>query len=222
MNTFRPKYITFDCHGTLIHFQMAEAAVDLYGAQLGKEQLDAFIRHFSAYRLDEVMKDWQPYADVVHNALERTCKRNGVAFKAEDAQNIYERIPSWGPHADVPEGLAKVAREFPLVALTNSMDAQIHSNVAKLGAPFHAVLTAEQAGAYKPHFRAFEYMFDTLNCGPEDILHVSSSFRYDLMSAHDLRIRNKVWVNRGHEPANPYYGYTEIPDIRHLPGVVGL
>lgn len=222
MTTFRPKYITFDCHGTLIHFQMAEAATDLYGDQLGEPQMQEFISNFSAYRLDEVMKDWQPYADVVHNALERTCKRNGVAFKAEDAQMIYERVPTWGPHADVPEGLAKVAKEFPLVALTNAMESQIPSNIAKLGAPFHAVLTAERAGAYKPHFQAFEYMFDTLNCGPEDILHVSSSFRYDLMSAHDLGITNKVWVNRGHEPANPYYGYTEIPNIRHLPGVVGL
>ena len=84
------------------------------------------------------------------------------------------------------------------------------------------VLTAESAGAYKPHMRAFEYMFDTLNCGPEDVLHVSSSFRYDLMTAHDLGIANKVWVNRGHEPANPYYGYTEIADISGLPGVLGL
>ncbi len=58
--------------------------------------------------------------------------------------------------------------------------------------------------------------------GLEDILHCSSSFRYDLMSAHDLGIKNKVWVNRGHEPANPYYGYVEIPDISGLPGVVGL
>ena len=54
------------------------------------------------------------------------------------------------------------------------------------------------------------------------MLHVSSSFRYDLMSAHDLGIKNKVWVNRRHEPANPYYGYTEIADISGLAGVVGL
>jgi len=54
------------------------------------------------------------------------------------------------------------------------------------------------------------------------VLHCSSSFRYDLMSAHDLGIKNKVWVNRGHEPANPYYGYVEIPDISGLPSVVGL
>ena len=206
MPTFRPRYITFDCHGTLIHFQMAEAAHDLYSGQLDEARMSEFIRNFSAYRLDEVMKHWQPFAMVVHNALERNCKRNGVAFKAEDARVIYDRIPSWGPHPDVPKGLARVAKDFALVALTNSMDAQIGSNVAKLGAPFHAVYTAEQAGAYKPHFRAFEYIFDMLNCGPEDILHCSSSFRYDLMSAHDLGIRNKIWVNRGHEPANPYYG----------------
>ncbi|SIQ57999.1 2-haloacid dehalogenase [Rhizobium sp. RU35A] len=222
MPTFRPKYVTFDCHGTLIHYQMAEAAMDLYGERLGKEAMDAFIRNFSAYRLDEIMGDWKPYADVVHNALERTCKRNNVPFKPEDAEMVYQRVPTWGPHADVPAGLAKVASEIPLVILSNAMNAQIMSNVAQLGAPFHAVYTAEQAQAYKPRFKAFEYMFDMLGCGPEDIVHCSSSFRYDLMSAHDLGIRNKVWVNRGHEPANPYYGYVEIPNISALPGVFGL
>ncbi|SIS92174.1 haloacid dehalogenase type II [Insolitispirillum peregrinum] len=222
MTTFRPKYITFDCYGTLINFQMAEAARDLYGAQLDEARMQQVIKNFSAYRFDEIMGDWKPYAEVVHNSLERTCKRNGLEFRDEDAKMIYERVPTWGPHADVPAGLAKVAREIPLVALSNAMNCQIMSNVEKLGAPFHAVYTAEQANAYKPRFQAFEYMFDMLNCNPEDILHVSSSFRYDLMSAHDLGIKNKVWVNRGHEPANPYYGYTEIADISGLAGVVGL
>ncbi|CCD93193.1 putative dehalogenase (fragment) [Bradyrhizobium sp. ORS 375] len=116
MTRFRPKYITFDCHGTLIHFQMAESARDIYGAQLSEPRMLEFIPNFAAYRPDEVMKHWQPFATVVHNALERTCKRNGVAFRPEDPRNIYERNPSWGPRPDVPEGLAKVAKEIPLVA----------------------------------------------------------------------------------------------------------
>jgi len=218
----RPKYVTFDCHGTLIKYEMAEAARDLYGAQLDAAQMQRFIANFAAYRLDEILGDWKPYADVVHHSLERTCKANGVTFRPEDAQMVYERVPTWGPHADVPAGLAKVAQEIPLVILSNAMTDQIPHNVTKLGAPFHAVFTAEQAQAYKPRFRAFEYMFDMLGCGPEDIVHCSSSFRYDLMSAHDLGIKHKVWVNRGHEPANPYYGYIEIPNIGGLPGVFGL
>ncbi|MCI5038948.1 MAG: haloacid dehalogenase type II [Donghicola eburneus] len=220
--TFRPKFITFDCHGTMILFDMAGAARDHYSAMLTPAQMDTFIADFSAYRLDEVLGAWKPYAEIVHNALERTCKRNGIAFDPAVAEDIYNRVPTWGPHADVPAGLAKIAPAIPLVALTNSMNAQIPHNIAKLGAPIAHVFTAESAGAYKPQMKAFEYMLDQLGCGPEDILHVSSSFRYDLMTAHDMGIKNKVWVNRGHEPANPYYGYTEIKDISELPAVVGL
>ena len=29
MSSFRPKYVTFDCYGTLTNFEMAEAARDL-------------------------------------------------------------------------------------------------------------------------------------------------------------------------------------------------
>jgi 2-haloacid dehalogenase len=70
--------------------------------------------------------------------------------------------------------------------------------------------------------KGFDYMLDALGCGPEDITHVSSSFRYDLMTAYDLGIKSKVWVNRGHEPVNPYYEYTEIQDIGGLAAAVGL
>jgi 2-haloacid dehalogenase len=108
------------------------------------------------------------------------------------------------------------------VILSNSMKNLIMSNVEKLGAPFHTVITAEEVGAYKPLAKGFEYMLDKLNCGPEDITHVSSSFRYDLMTAYDLGIKSKVWVNRGHEPANPFYQYTEIKGIGGLAAAVGL
>jgi 2-haloacid dehalogenase len=84
------------------------------------------------------------------------------------------------------------------------------------------VLTAEQAQAYKPRLRAFEYMFDTIGCGPEHFVHVSSSLRYDLMAAHDLRIGRRVFVDRGHGPGNPAYGYQAIAELGELPGLLGL
>jgi 2-haloacid dehalogenase len=115
-----------------------------------------------------------------------------------------------------------VAKEIPLVILSNASNDQIHSNVEKLGAPFHAVYTAQMAQAYKPRMQAFEFMLDQLNCAPEHILHVSSSYRYDLMTAHDLRFGKRAFVNRGHEPLTPYYGAHEIPDIGGLSGLVGL
>jgi 2-haloacid dehalogenase len=181
----------------------------------------AFLEDITAYRFDEVLGAWKPYPEVLHRSLERTCRRWGIAFDPADAQAIVEAVPNWGPHPDVP-ALAKLAEVLPLVILSNAADSQIRSNVDKLGAPFHAVLTAEQAQAYKPRLRAFEYMFDTIGCGPEHFVHVSSSLRYDLMAAHDLRIGRRVFVDRGHGPGNPAYGYQAIAELGELPGLLGL
>jgi 2-haloacid dehalogenase len=222
MTAPRPKYVTFDCYGTLTRFQMVEMTRGFFADRVAAADLPTFITDFKCYRLDEVLGAWKPYAEIIHNALERTCKRWNVAFRPEEALAIYEAVPTWGPHADVPAGLAKVAEHIPLVILSNASNDQIQRNVDKLGAPFHAVFTAEQAQAYKPRMQAFEYMLDQLGCGPEDVMHVSASLRYDLMTAHDLRITNKVYVNRGYEPSTPAYGYHEIADIGGLPGVLGL
>ncbi len=222
MTTLRPKYITFDCYGTLINFRMADVAREVFADRIAPADMDQFTRDFSAYRLDEVLGHWKPYLEVARNAVQRTCRRWGIEYRNDEGKQFYDAVPTWGPHPDVPEALSRLAQAYPLVILSNAMDAVIPSNVDKLEAPFHRVYTAEQAQAYKPRLRAFEYMLDELGCGPEDILHVSSSLRYDLMSAHDMGIRNKVFVSRGHEPSTPYYGYHEISDLGGLPALVGL
>lgn len=117
----------------------------------------------------------------------------------------------------MPAALAQLAKAYPLVILSNASDHQLPHNVAKLGAPFHAVYTAEQARAYKPRLQAFEYMIDQLGCDPAELLHVSSSLRYDLMSAYDC-----AYIERGHGPSTTYYGYPTLKDLSELPALVGL
>lgn len=222
MSFLRPKFITFDCYGTLTNFHMGTMTRELFADRVPAEQMDQFVKDFSAYRLDQVMGDWMPYDEILKVSLSRVCKRWNVEYRGE-GQLYYDAVPTWGPHADVPAGLAKIADKIPLVIFSNASDSQIMSNVEKLGAPFHKVFTADQAKVYKPRLAAFEFMLDNLGCGPEDILHVSSSFRYDLFSAHDMKIKNKAFVARGHEqPANSFYEYHQIPDIGGLAGLVGL
>ena len=221
MIDFDPKYITFDCYGTLTEFGMSAVTRQLLGDRIPAKRMDDFLDDFEAHRLDEVMGAYKPYHQVINDALRRTADKSGVEHRDSDGQTIYESVPTWGPHPDVPEPLSVLAHRYPLVILSNAADEQIMSNVEKLGAPFHAVFTAEQAQAYKPRFRAFEYMLDQLGIGPGEILHVSSSLRYDLMPAHDLRIGNKVYVNRGYEPSTPYYGYHEVTDLAGLVALLG-
>jgi 2-haloacid dehalogenase len=219
---FRPKFITFDCYGTLTAFGMSAVTRDLLADRIDAERIEDFLDDFEAFRGDEVLGAYKPYDQVINDALARTARLWGIEHRDSDALAIYASVPSWGPHPDVPEPLAALAERYPLVILSNAADEQIQSNVDKLGAPFHAVYTAEQAQAYKPRLQAFEYMLDQLGVGPQDILHVSSSLRYDLMPAHDLRVTNKVYVNRGYEPSTPYYGYHEVTDIAGLAGLLGI
>jgi 2-haloacid dehalogenase len=215
------KYITFDCYGTLINFQMTTAIKDVFGPRLTLEsdKTDEFVRLASAFRFDEVLGDWKPYKDVICDATRRAAQFLGIDYRDSDGVQLYERIPAWGPHPDVPEGLRALARRYPLVILSNAADDQIARNVATLGAPFHKVLTAEQARAYKPRLAAFLYMFDALGCRPEQIIHVSSSVEYDLRPAADLGVGTRIYVNRGYEESQPWLGYHEVKD---LSGVASL
>jgi len=222
MIDFEPKFITFDCYGTLVNYRMADMAREIYGNRLHGEALEQFVELFAAYRRDEVLGAWKPFRSVVINAVRCACERTSVPFIEAEAEQFYLAVPTWGPHPDVQEGLSRLAKKYKLVGLSNADNAQIMRNIEKLGAPFHAVIIAEEAGAYKPWMQSFEYMFKKLNVQPPEILHVSSSPRYDLVTAHDLGIVHKAHVLRGHEPEAPESGYTPVKSIIELAERLGL
>jgi 2-haloacid dehalogenase len=220
--SFRPKFISFDCYGTLINFEMGPAAKSLFKDRVPADRMPAFLDSFRAYRLDEVLGAWKPFFDVIANSIQRACKAQGVEYRASDAVALYEAIPKFEPHPNVVEVLKTIAQHIPLVLLSNSMVDLIPSSVARLKAQFHEVFTAEEARAYKPRMQAFETMLDRLGCAPQQMMHVSSSFRYDLMTASDLGFMARTFIDRNHEPAIEGYGACRITDVRQLPGLVGL
>ncbi|KUJ16292.1 haloacid dehalogenase, type II [Mollisia scopiformis] len=222
---FEPKYITFDCYGTLTDFSgMTSLTREIYGDRLEGEELERFIALFSGYRFDECLGPYKPYREVLVNAVRRTCVRTGVEFAEGEAEKFYLAVPTWGPHPDVPEGLRRLAKKYKLVILSNASDDQIMQNVEKLGAPFHAVFTAQQTKAYKPLMHGFEYMFQKLGCEPNECLHVSASVKYDILTAEAMGIKHKVLVNRKGSSDTPRPGRDcyEVKDIGELASMLGL
>ena len=71
MSIFKPKFITFDCYGTLTRFQMSDTARTLYGDRVAEADMPFFLRQFAAYRLGEVLDQWKPYEQVVKNSIKR-------------------------------------------------------------------------------------------------------------------------------------------------------
>jgi 2-haloacid dehalogenase len=218
----KPKFVSFDMNGTLIHFRINDAIRRVLGERLPAEIADDFLRAGNAYRIDECMGEYKPFHQIVGDSLERTMRRFGLEYHEGDGRAVYDEIPSWGPYPGVTEALNRLAEAYPLVIVTNSDDAFASRLVENLAAPFEVVITAEQMGVYKPRLRAFEYMLDKLGVAPDEIVHVSASPKYDLRPAAVMGIKHKVYVDRGFEQDEPWLGYERITDIADLPVVLGL
>ena len=102
---------------------------------------------------------------------------------------------------------------FPKRLIAGALDAFhlldddiIAGNVAQLGGHIDRVITAEQAGAYKPARRIFEHAHAALGVTKEEIVHICASPHLDLAAARDLGFRC-VWINRGS-------GRKPLPDYR--------
>lgn len=219
---FRPEYISFDCYGTLINFAIDSTTRRLLGGRLSEEQWPAFKAMFRGYRYDQVCGDYYPYEQVLQDSFDRVSKRWGLDPVEGAGAEFGEAVRSWVAHDDVPAPLKLMGENYKLVILSNADDSFLDISVPRLGADFHAVYTAEQAGAYKPRYQAFEYMLDQLNATPDDFLHVSSHTRYDPLPMHDMGFRNLVLLDRGYDPVPPGYGLVTVKSLDELNTLLGL
>ena len=108
MDSRFPRYVTFDCYGTLINFQIDAAIRRAFRSRLPEGLAADFLATAERYRFDEVLGAWKPYRDVIARSTERTARRYGVAYSEDDGEAIYRRIPTWGPHPGVTDPPAVV------------------------------------------------------------------------------------------------------------------
>ncbi|MFC9351863.1 haloacid dehalogenase type II [Arthrobacter sp. NPDC057013] len=218
----KPKFVTFDMNGTLIKFAINDTMRDVLGERLRAEIADEYLRVCKAYRIDECMGAYKPFDQVVADSMERASRKVGIEFRADEAQEVYDRIPTFGPYPGVTAALNRLAEAVPLVIITNSDTAVAEQLAANLKAPFEVIITAEQMGCYKPRLAAFEYMFEKLGVTPDELVHVSASPMYDHRPAAIMGIEKKVYVDRGFEHDEHWLGYERITDIADLPALFGL
>ncbi|WP_345398024.1 hypothetical protein [Nonomuraea salmonea] len=128
--------------------------------------------------------------------------RRRWTWPPDDASILGETIPYWPPFPDVAAGLAELrAAGWRLALLTNCDRDLVAGALRRLPVPFEAVVTAEEAGAYKPEFAHFEVFRSAYE--PEAWVHVAQSYFHDQVPAHRLGLP-RVWINRlGHEPEDP-------------------
>ncbi|KQV15002.1 hydrolase [Rhizobium sp. Root1203] len=221
----KPAWLTFDCYGTLIQWDEGLlAAMDrILSAKGGNIDQKAFIAVYD--RHEHALEEERPhrtFAEVSALALERAMVEFGLPFELEDAEILTSSIGKMPPFPEVVATLERLkAAGFRLAIISNTDDAIIAGNVAQLGGFIDRVITAEQAGAYKPSSQIFHHAWKSLEIGMDDLVHICASPHLDLAAARELGFR-AVWVDRGtgRKPLADYRPNKIVPTLDKVPAIL--
>ena len=217
-----PAWITFDCYGTLIQWDEGlQAAVATILADKS-EGIDAG-RLIAAYdRHEHALEQTSPhrsFRDVAGEALELALRDLGARANAIDARILTDAIGRMPPFPEAVDTLAALKRAgFKLCIVSNTDDDIIAGNVAQLGGYIDRVITAEQAKAYKPSRRIFEFAHTALGVTLDEVVHVCASPHLDLVATRELGLRD-IWIDRGtgRRPTDGHRPRAVLPSLDGLP-----
>jgi 2-haloacid dehalogenase len=199
------RIATFDCYGTLVDWE-GGAAGFLYQLALehgepslvsGRELRD----RWEAIQFGLLAGPWRPYREILAASLEAFCRERGWPYRPSDGEALVRSMRSWGPFPDTrPALLQALDAGLRLAIISNTDNDIIEHSLRHLELPFEMVITAQDAGAYKPADVVFEHALGRLGEAPERILHVAFGFKYDIGPAQRHGLRT-AWVNRHAEAA---------------------
>lgn len=193
-----PKAVTFDCFGTLVDW---EREIQRIFKQILKENeitdvdVVAIQRHWEDIQFDYIQEKYRPYEKVLKDTFKMTFDDFGYPYRREDIISFSQSMGDWRPFPDTVESLKEIKKYTKIALITNTDDVIIEQTIKNIGVEFDVVVTAEQAGEYKPYHNGFYLALEKLGLDRSEILHTGFGFKYDVVPASELGIKS-CWINR--------------------------
>ena len=112
--------------------------------------------------------------------------------------------------------MGQLKGKYTLVVLSNGDRAALEQTVANLALPVDRIVSAEQAGVYKPHPAVYRKAVEDLKLEPAQVLHVAAH-AWDIRGAVAFGMAG-AFINRPGLPYgdSPFPPTLEVPDLREL------
>ena len=194
--------MTFDCYGTLIDWETGILSVlgelsDRHGLQVTDNEL---LELYARAETHVQRSYFRPYREVLRLVMTKVAAQLGLGADEFDEDAFAASLPLWKPFPDTVLSLRGL-RDYYRLGIISNIDDDLFAHTARhLEVPFDWVVTAEQAGAYKPAHRTFRYAKDLMGVHPSRIIHVAQSRYHDIAPARTLDWTT-VWANRRGERA---------------------
>ena len=202
--------MSFDVVGTLIDFEgglktcLGEIAAEAGVTIDGEEAL-------ALYRAARYSKDADLFPDDLVRVYLAIAPTLGLPQDKAHGERLRDSARTWKAFPDSAEAMARLARDYRLIAMTNARRWAFEHFSAELGHPFYGAFTADDTGTEKPDPAFFQNVFDFVGsegASKDDILHVAQSQYHDIGVSRALGMTN-CWIERRH--AQKGYGGTIEP-----------
>ena len=210
----RFEALTFDCYGTLIDWEtgLTEAFAPVLRAHGIEADAEDVLARYARYEAAAEAGPYLRYRDVLATGLRGVGTELGFDPTAEEESTFGGSVANWPAFPDSAAALARLKGRYRLGVITNCDDDLFAASNERLGVEFDWIVTAQQAGSYKPDERNYQVAFGRLGLPRDRILHVAQSLFHDHAPAQRLGLTS-VWINRRHD--RPGSGAT--PDASATP-----
>lgn len=196
------KALTFNAFGTL--FEIEKSMLPYIGSIFKRHgynvSSDDFIKIWRQKQIEYAMmntlllKGHVKFNEIIKRSLITTFKKFGIKAKDEDIRSLTESWGNLNPYPDVKSTLMTLKLKF-MIAILSVGDKELLNRLAsKINIGFNHIISAEDAGVFKPHPTIYSVALHKLNLKPEEVAHVSAH-AFDVTGASAAGLVT-VWVNR--------------------------
>jgi 2-haloacid dehalogenase len=192
------EVLSFDCYGTLIDWE--EGILRCLRRVLAAHGKDvdaaALLQLYGDFEASAEQGKFICYREVLQSVVRQFGKQFDFEPTEQEVRSLPESLQSWKPWPDTTPALRRrLHSRFRLAIISNVDDDLFSATQPQLGIEFDQVMTAQQAEAYKPSLKIFEFALRRIGVPAQRVLHVGQSIYHDVIPAQSLGLAT-VWVNR--------------------------
>lgn len=211
------KALVFDQYGTIVDMQgdLTAAAAPFLKAKGWDGEAHRFVTWWRRTHYENSMIDalgdrgHTPYRQIGHRAVSYVMDRCGFFYTQAEVEWLVARIEVLKPFPDVLKALAKLrAAGYTLAILSNGDRDMLEAAKPHIGFPFDHVISVEEAGYFKPHWKTYASAAEIIGRDRSSCLFVANH-AFDCIGAKSYGMRT-AFIDRRKRP----FGETpHQPDI---------
>jgi 2-haloacid dehalogenase len=201
------KALAFDQYGTIVDMQkgLTEAVTPFLANKGWTGSPDSFVTwwrrtHFENSMIDALLdRGHTPYRQIGHRAVSHVMDRCKISYTQDEVRWLVSQIESLKPFPDVVAALEKLrSAGYRLAILSNGDRDMLKAAGPHIGFPFDHVISVQEAGYFKPHWKTYARCEEIVGEERTSILFVANH-AFDCIGAKAFGMRT-AFIDRRKRP----------------------